>query len=87
MAQQKFRKTALVLALLILGQAICPSIVLALGSGPTQPEFQGFQQVGTSDMVNLFTGDFSYNLPLMEIGGYPINMVYNANPRMDDEAS
>ena len=31
--------------------------------------------------------DFSYNIPLCEIGGYPLNIAYNSDPRMDDEAS
>jgi len=81
------KKVALTLAILVLGQAICPSIALALTSGPAQPEFQGFQQVGTSNMVDLFTGDFNYNIPLCEIGGYPINLIYNSNPGMDNESS
>lgn len=63
----------------------------ALTSGPSQPEFQGFQPVGTNDMVNLFTGDFSYNIPLMELpgpnGGYPFNLSYAAGIGMEEEAS
>ncbi|MEO0728258.1 MAG: hypothetical protein AAFZ63_27165, partial [Bacteroidota bacterium] len=47
----------------------------------------GFQPVGTSDMFNLFTGDFSYNIPLGEVDGYPLNLAYQADPRMDQEAS
>lgn len=81
------KKIALTLAVLLLVETLAPSIALALTSGPAQPEFQGFQQVGASDMVDLFTGDFSHNIPLCEIGGYPLNMVYNSNPGMDDEAS
>ena len=50
----------------------------ALTGGPASPETQGFQQVGSSDMVDLFTGDFSYNIPLMDIGGYPINLSYSS---------
>lgn len=81
------RKIALTMAVILLVETILPSVALALTSGPSQPEFQGFQQVGTNDMVNLFTGDFNYNIPLCEIGGYPLNIAYNANPGMDDEAS
>ena len=63
----------------------------ALTSGPTQPEVQSFQPAGTTDMVDLFTGDFSYNIPLFELpgpnGGYPFNLSYQAGIGMDQEAS
>ncbi len=38
-------------------------------------------------MVDMFSGDFMYNLPLADVDGFPINISYNSNPRMDDEAS
>src|SRR6266704_624108 len=31
--------------------------------GPTQPEMQAFSSVNSSNMVDLFSGDFSYNIP------------------------
>jgi hypothetical protein len=37
--------------------------------------------------VNLFTGDFSYNIPLLDVGGYPINLFYDGNISMTDESS
>lgn len=55
--------------------------------GPDQPEVQSFSPVGTDNMVDPFTGDFSYNIPLMEVDGYPINMAYSAGVTMDQEAS
>jgi Tfp pilus assembly protein PilZ len=81
------KKAALFLVVCLINQAFFPSVALALTSGPTQPEFQGFQQASTENMVDLFTGDFKYNIPLCEIGGYPLNLSYNSNPGMDDEAS
>lgn len=39
------------------------------------------------DMVNLFTGDFNYTIPLLEVEGYPINLTYSGNVSMNDEAS
>ncbi|MDQ3536652.1 MAG: hypothetical protein M3421_13610, partial [Bacteroidota bacterium] len=63
----------------------------ALTSGPTQPEVQSFEPVGTTDMVDLFSGDFNYNIPLFELpgpnGGYPFNLSYHAGIGMDQEAS
>lgn len=55
--------------------------------GPDQPEVQSFTPIGTSDMVDPFSGDFSYNIPLMDVDGYPINIAYNAGASMDQEAS
>ena len=85
---QRFsKKTALGLLFLILNQAFFPSLALALTSGPSQPEAHGFQPINASNMVDLFTGDFSYNIPLLDVDGYPVNLSYQANPSMDDEAS
>ncbi|MES2773900.1 MAG: PA14 domain-containing protein [Bacteroidota bacterium] len=56
-------------------------------SGPGQPEMSSFKSVGVDNMVNQFTGDFSYNIPLLDVGGYPINIFYNAGITMDQEAS
>ena len=68
-------------------QLVTPTVVLAGGGGPTQPEVQGFTPVGVSDMVDPFTGDFTYNIPLMNIDGYPVNIAYNSGVSMDQEAS
>jgi hypothetical protein len=57
------------------------------GPGPGQPEMSSFKSVGADNMVNLFTGDFSYNIPLLDVDGYPVNIFYNAGPSMDQEAS
>jgi PA14 domain len=58
-----------------------------LTSGPTQPEMQTFQTVNSNNMVDLFTGDFSYNIPLLDVGGYPINIHYSSGITMDQESS
>ena len=58
-----------------------------LDGGPDQPEVQSFSPVGISDMVDPFTGDFSYNIPIMDVDGYPVNLAYNAGANMDQEAS
>jgi hypothetical protein len=56
-------------------------------TGPTQPEMQSFQSVNVNNMVDLFSGDFSYNIPLMDVGGYPVNLHYQSGITMDQEAS
>ncbi len=79
------------LAISLLNQIFFTTIIWAISSGPTQPEFSTFESVGSSDMVDLFTGDFKYNLPLFEIpgprGSYPLNLFYNSVTNVEDEAS
>ena len=55
--------------------------------GPSQPEMQSFQSVNSNNMVDLFTGDFSYNIPLLDVGGYPVNISYHSGRSMDEDAS
>jgi hypothetical protein len=59
----------------------------AFTTGPTQPEMQSYQSVNVNNMVDLFSGDFSYNIPLMDVGGYPVNLHYQSGISMDQEAS
>jgi hypothetical protein len=55
--------------------------------GPNQPEMQSFTSVGANNMVDLFSGDFSYNIPLLDVGGYPVNIAYHSGRSMDEDAS
>ncbi|MES2430941.1 MAG: hypothetical protein V4556_08390 [Bacteroidota bacterium] len=55
--------------------------------GPNSPEASSFKGVGTNNLVNLFTGDFSYSVPLLDVGGYPVNLFYAGGITMDQEAS
>jgi hypothetical protein len=55
--------------------------------GPNQPEMTSFKSIGVTDMVNLFTGDFNYNIPLLDVGGYPVNLFYNGEVGMEQDAS
>ncbi len=85
------RITAIWVLLAFLSQLFFPTISWALTSGPSTPEVQTFAPVDANDMVDPFTGDFSYNIPLFELpgpnGGYPFNLLYNAGIGMDQEAS
>lgn len=84
----KLRKTVSVfMAFSILYNAVFPTVAYALTGGPSQPEVQSFQPISTSDMVDLFSGDFKYNIPLLDVEGYPINLIYASNITMDQEAS
>ncbi|MGN6639751.1 MAG: hypothetical protein ACTHJ8_12630, partial [Mucilaginibacter sp.] len=81
------KRIAVALMVIWLGNMLVPSVCYALTSGPAQPEAQSFQPAGVSDMVDLFTGDFKYNIPLLDIDGYPINLNYQSGTGIDDEAS
>lgn len=63
----------------------------SLTAGPTAPEYTSFEPVDTTDMVNLATGDFTYNIPLLEVpgpeGGYPLSLSYHAGIMPNEEAS
>lgn len=75
------------LAVCILSEIGFPITAYALSGGPSQPEVQSFEPVGTSEMVDLFSGDFNYNIPLLDVGGYPINISYHSGITTDQEAS
>lgn len=75
------------LAILIFIEVSYPTQVFALTGGPSQPEVQSFEPISTSDMVDVFSGDFNYNIPLLDIDGYPINIAYNSGISTDQEAS
>ena len=55
--------------------------------GPSQPEMSSFKPAGSDNLVNLFTGDFNYNIPLLDVGGYPVNLFYDGGITMEQEAS
>ena len=69
-----------------------PAISLALTSGPASPEFSSFEPASTTDMVNVFSGDFVYNLPVINIPGpdgssYPLSLSYHSGSNVEDESS
>jgi hypothetical protein len=84
----KGKKMSALLLLIIHGISVFyPSMAYALTNGPVQPENSQFTPASLSSMVSPFTGDFAYNIPLMDVDGYPLNLAYNGVNGMDDEAS
>jgi hypothetical protein len=85
------KRIAMVMAGVMLWELFLPLRSKALTSGPTQPEVQQFTPAGTDGLVDLFTGDFKYNIPLFELpgpnGSYPFNLGYQSGISMDQEAS
>ncbi|HEY4787658.1 MAG TPA: hypothetical protein VIH57_16490, partial [Bacteroidales bacterium] len=83
---------AVFLALNILIECALPTMIFALTSGPKSPEFMTFTPVATTNMVDLATGDFNYNIPVFEIpgaegGGYALSLAYNSAINSEQEAS
>ena len=85
------RIVAVFLTLLTINSLFLPTLSYALTAGPTAPEYTSFEPVDTTDMVNLATGDFTYNIPLLEVpgpeGGYPLSLSYHAGIQPGVEAS
>lgn len=85
------RCIAATLLLILTTQIVAPATVYALTSGPTAPEYTSFEPVDTTDMVNHSSGDFTYNIPIIEVpgpeGGYPLSLAYHAGTQPNEEAS
>ena len=67
-----------------------PSVSLAM-MGPGQPEFTSYEASGSPDMVNLTTGDFTYNIPVLDVPGpersFSLPLTYRAGIKLEQEAS
>ncbi len=83
--KRRFKLTAKACILSILFQVGMPNTGFSQSSGSSQTETFGGS--GSSNMVDLFTGDFSYSIPLMDVDGFPIVLQYNGNVSMNQEAS
>lgn len=62
----------------------CSTWLHAQQNGGVQPEFSNFTSVSTEGMVNPFTGDFKYNIPILTIpgdrgSGYALSLSYDQN--------
>jgi hypothetical protein len=78
--------------LIILLETFIPSFSFGLTSGPSQPEFSSFEPVATTNMVSDFSGDLTYNLPVVNIpgangGGYALSLSYHSGASIEEEAS
>lgn len=87
-----FRILAAWSALTFLADVVHPTMAWALTSGPAQPEFTSFEPVVTTNMVNEASGDFTYNLPVLQVpgangGGYALSLSYHSGSSPEDEAS
>ncbi len=92
MKKQFLKIVSLILVINLSYLPFFPMSSHALTSGPNQPEFASFEPVATTNMVNEFTGDFTYNLPILEIpgpsgSGYALSLSYHSGASPEEEAS
>ncbi len=86
------RRLAFLLVCTLLSEVCVPAAAYALTSGPHSPEYSSFEPVSTTDMVNLTSGEFVYNLPVLSIpgpdgGGYGLSLSYHGGANAEEEAS
>ena len=78
------RKIALTLILLL-------NMSVYISAQDHQPEYTSYEAPGTTDMVNLLTGDFVYNMPLLHVPGpekgFDLPLSYHGGIRYDQKAS
>jgi hypothetical protein len=82
--KQQFVSLLIVIFLVILILVVGIQDITA-GGATTQSEFSSSSGSG-GDMIDPFTGDFKYSIPLFSMGGYPINLGYNAGINMQEDA-
>jgi hypothetical protein len=76
---------------IFIGQSVMPTVGYGLSGDASQPEFAAYEEFNTTDMVDLITGDFSYNIPLLNVpspeGGFQMPLSYHAGIELDEESS
>jgi hypothetical protein len=84
----RFSRAIATFFLLVFVPSLLPvNLLYASNNGPNAPEASGFESANATDMVNLATGDLSYVLPLMDVGGMPISMSYHGGIPLDLEST
>ena len=84
---RKARYVALTMVASLVGEVLLPTVSYALTGGPSTPESGSFTPIEATELVDPFTGDFNYSIPLLDVGGYPLNLGYSGNVNMEQEAS
>lgn len=84
---RKFNKPiAILLAVVMLSEIVSPTLVYGITGHDSMPEYRSFEPVATTNMVNMFDGGFTYNIPLIDVpNGYPINLAYHSGDVNNEE--
>lgn len=83
------RSIAWFLLWLMLFELAAPGVALA---GGPNPDFAGFVPAGSGQLVDLYSGGLNYAVPVLEVPNgpfepYKMNLSYNSDISVDDEAS
>lgn len=88
--RKRIRFVSMVTGLIMIVELVIPASFPTYSSRALaqseQMEFVGSPN-GGGEMVNLFTGDFQYSIPLIDIEGYPLVLNYDGNVGMHQDAS
>ena len=83
------RVVACYLLLQTVSSLVFPIISLAM-TGPGQPEFSN-SGAGSTEVVDLLTGDFNYSLPILDVPGpersFSLPLTYKSGIQLDQDAS
>lgn len=87
----KYRLSALTLIGMFLIELFFPSLAIALSGRQQQVDYMSYQSYGSTDMVNLSTGNFVYSIPLLIVPGpesdFKIPLTYNGGISINQESS
>jgi hypothetical protein len=82
---------SLSLLLVVIQSLIAPYEVFAVSTGPEQVEYASYESADATDMVNLLTGNFSYNIPLLDVpgpeGSFSVPLFYHGGVTVEQDAS
>src|SRR5690348_7820197 len=89
---RKQRKVTCAFLCVVMIQSSFPVTPLfALSTGPEQVEYSSYEGSGSSDLVNLLTGDFNYSLPVVQVpgpeGAFTVPLFYHAGITPEQDAS
>lgn len=84
-SRKRFKIAIRVALFSFLFQIFYPKVSFAQSSGSGQTSSTG--GVPLNQMVDPFTGDFHYSIPLMDVDGFPLTLTYDGNVTMNQEAS
>lgn len=89
---RKYKHFASAMMLVWMYELVFPTVSWALSGGPVNPDFASFEPVATTNMVNEFSGQFVYNIPVIEIpgasgGGYAMSLSYHSGDGPEEDAS
>ncbi|WP_299436988.1 hypothetical protein [uncultured Aquimarina sp.] len=80
---QKFKKVLLTVIVMI----FFIYSITGYAQGITSPDARGFEPIDVNGVVNLLSGDMSYSIPVLSIGGYPVSLSYHSGVTTDLDAS